>query len=257
MTGESSGIDFAWRRQTVFLCLSGFFLGTLAFLNVVGISRFLDLSFDVFGVSIPLAIAVGVLPYPITFICTDLISELFGEKKAKEMVWIGLILNLWVLLILWLGGVLPGFENIDPGTGSPVLDEAGRLPVFFEVRDLAFGAVAASMIAYLLAQLCDVRLFHFFKKLTGGKHLWLRNTASTSVSQVVDTTAVILVTHFYAGALPIMENEPLWSQLLMFIAGGYLFKFLIALLDTPLIYLARGLLIPYLGLKENEEATSL
>ena len=103
MSSDKATIDFAWRRQTVFLVLSGFFLGTLAFLNVVGISRFLDLSFDVFGVSVPLAIAVGVLPYPITFLCTDLISELFGEKKAREMVWIGLLLNLWVLLILWLG----------------------------------------------------------------------------------------------------------------------------------------------------------
>ena len=73
MSSDNPTIDFAWRRQTVFLVLSGFFLGTLAFLNVVGISRFLDLSFEVFGVSIPLAIAVGVLPYPITFLCTDLI----------------------------------------------------------------------------------------------------------------------------------------------------------------------------------------
>ena len=257
MNSDTTSIDFAWRRQTVFLVLSGFFLGTLAFLNVVGISRFLDLSFEIFGVSVPLAIAVGVLPYPITFLCTDLISELFGEKKAREMVWIGLILNLWVLLILWLGSVMPGFETVDPQTGLPVLDEAGRLPVFFEVTHLAFGAVAASMIAYLLAQLCDVRLFHFLKRLTGGKHLWLRNTASTSVSQVVDTTAVILVTHFYAGALPINENESLWPQLLVFIAGGYLFKFLVALLDTPIVYGARRVLMPYLGLAQNEEATHL
>ena len=69
-TGEP-GIDYVWRRQTVFLALSGLFLGTLAFLNVVGISRFLDLSFDVFGITVPLAIAVGVVPYPITFRCTD------------------------------------------------------------------------------------------------------------------------------------------------------------------------------------------
>ncbi len=257
MSNDDPTIDFAWRRQTVFLVLSGFFLGTLAFLNVVGISRFLDLSFEVFGVSIPLAIAVGVLPYPITFLCTELMSELFGEKKAREMVWIGLLLNLWVLLILWLGSIMPGFENLDSQTGLPVLDEAGRLPVFFEVTHLAFGAVAASMVAYLLAQLCDVRLFHFLKRLTAGKHLWLRNTASTSVSQIVDTTAVILVTHFYANALPINENESLWTQLLVFIAGGYLFKFLVALLDTPIVYAARHVLVPYLGLGKNEEATHL
>ena len=162
MNTAESGIDYAWRRQTVFLALSGLFLGTLAFLNVVGISRFLDLSFDVFGMTVPLAIAVGVLPYPITFMCTDLISELFGEKKAREMVWIGLLLNLWVLLILWVGTSMPGFEVIDPQTGLPELDEAGRLPVFFEVKHLAFGAVAASMIAYLLAQLCDFQACRYW-----------------------------------------------------------------------------------------------
>ena len=112
------------RRQRVFLILSGIFLGTLALLNVLGISRFLDMSFDVFGLTIPLVVAVGVLPYPVTFLCTDLISELFGEKKARDMVWVGVILNVWVIFLLWLGGILPGFESMDPVSGMPVPDEA-------------------------------------------------------------------------------------------------------------------------------------
>ena len=78
--------DYRKRRQRVFLILSGFFLGTLALLNVLGISRFIDLSFTMFGVSIPMVVAVGVLPYPLTFLCTDLISELYGEKRARDMV---------------------------------------------------------------------------------------------------------------------------------------------------------------------------
>ena len=249
--------DYAKRRQRVFLVLSGIFLGTLALLNVLGISRFVDLSFTVFGVSIPMVVAVGVLPYPVTFMCTDLISELYGEKKARDMVYVGLLLNGWVIFLLWLGGVLPGFEPMDPSTGLPAVDEAGRMPVFFEIRDLAFGAVAASMLAYLVAQFCDVRLFHFWKKLTGGKHLWLRNNASTMVSQIVDTTAVIMITHFYANALPINEGEDIWPQLLVFIASGYVFKLVVALADTGPIYLAVRYLRPYLGLKENEEATGV
>jgi uncharacterized integral membrane protein (TIGR00697 family) len=242
------------RRQRVFLILSGIFLGTLALLNVLGISRFLDMSFDVFGVTIPLVVAVGVLPYPVTFLCTDLISELFGEKKARDMVWVGVILNVWVIFLLWLGGVLPGFENVDPVSGMPVPDEAGRLPVFFEIRELAFGAVTASMIAYMAAQFCDVRLFHFWKNLTNGKHLWIRNNASTMISQMVDTTAVILITHYYANALPVNVDEPIFGQLMTFILSGYVFKLLIAALDTGPIYLLVGWLRPYLGLKENEEA---
>ena len=241
------------RRQRLFLVLSGMFLGTLAMLNILGISRFLDLSFTVFGINIPMVVAIGVLPYPVTFICTDLISELYGEKKAHDMVWMGVLLNAWVIFLLWLGGVLPGFD-LD-AKGQPLVDAAGREPTFFEIRELAFGAVAASMVAYLAAQLCDVRLFHFWKRLTHGKHLWLRNNASTMVSQIVDTTAVILVTHFYAAALPVIADEPIWPQLMVFIASGYVFKLLVAALDTGPIYLAVRYLRPWLGLKENEEAT--
>ena len=134
------------------------------------------------------------------------------------MIWFGsgVLLNAWVIFILWLGGVLPGFEPVDVSTGAPALDEAGRLPVFFEIRELAFGAVAASMLAYLVAQFCDVRLFHFWKKLTRGKHLWLRNNASTMVSQIVDTTAVILITHFYARALPVDPDADIWASAFCF-----------------------------------------
>ncbi|MCE2437266.1 MAG: VUT family protein, partial [Pseudomonadales bacterium] len=161
---------FALRRQRTFLFLSGIFLGTLTMLNLLGISRFLDASFEIFGVTVPIVLAVGVLPYPITFLCTDLIGELFGRKRASDLVLMGLILNLWVVFILWLGGALPGFEPIEPATGLPVLDEGGRLPVFFEVRRLTYGSVQASMIADLTAQYCDVRLFHFWKWLTGGRY---------------------------------------------------------------------------------------
>ena len=248
--------NYGERRERVFLVLSGIFLGTLALLNVLGISRFLDLSFSVLGFSIPMVVAIGVLPYPVTFLCTDIVSELYGEKKARDMVWVGLLLNGWVIFLLWLGGVLPGFEATDPTTGAPALDAAGRLPVFFEVQHLAFGAVAASMIAYMAAQFCDVRLFHFWKRLTNGRHFWLRNNASTMTSQLLDTTAVILITHYYAHALPISSGEAIWPQLMTFILSGYVFKLVFAALDTGPAYLLIGWLRPYLGLGANEEVTT-
>ena len=129
---------------------------------------------------------------------------------------------------------MPGFEVIDPQTGLPELDEAGRLPVFFEVKHLAFGAVAASMIAYLLAQLCDVRLFHFWKSLTKGKHLWLRNNLSTVVSQLVDTTAIMTVLYFANNLGSSIQSI---SDLVGLIFASYIFKVLVALFDTPLFYL--------------------
>lgn len=244
--------DYRLRRQRVFLVLAGIFLGTLSLLNILGISRFVDLSFTVFGVEIPMLVAVGVLPYPVTFICTDLISELYGRRRATEVVWMGLALNLWIVLLLWLGGALPGFETVD-ANGELVPDAAGRLPVFFEIRALAFGAVTASMIAYLAAQWCDVQLFHFWKWLTEGRHLWLRNNGSTLASQLVDTVAVILITHFWAKALPINAAEAIWPQLFVFIASGYVFKVLVALVDTGPIYLLVARLRPFLGLRGDEE----
>ena len=228
------------RRERVFLVFAGLFLGSLAMLNIIGITRFIDLSFTVPGLGwrVPMPVAVGVLPYPITFLCTDFISELYGRRRANFVVFVGLLLNLWVVAILWLGGVLPGTE----GSGN----------TFSEVRTLAFGAVAASMVAYLAAQFIDVQLFHFWKRLTGGRHLWLRNNGSTLVSQLVDTVAVILITHFYAHALPIKPDESVSGQLFTYIAAGYGFKLAAAMLDTlPFYvgthYLSRFLRIPPVG----------
>ena len=248
--------DFERRRQRVFLVLAGLFLGTLSLLNVLGISRFVDLSFTIFGLQIPMIVAVGVLPYPVTFLCTDLISELYGRKRATEVVWMGLVLNVWIVFLLWIGGALPGVagaENVDPTTGELMPDAAGRLPPFFEIRALAFGAVAASMIAYLSAQWCDVQLFHFWKWLTKGRHLWLRNNGSTVVSQLVDTVAVILITHYWAQALPIDLGMPIASQLMVFIVSGYVFKLTVALLDTGPIYLLVRWLRPFLGIAKDQE----
>ncbi|MBE9136697.1 queuosine precursor transporter [Nodosilinea sp. LEGE 07088] len=234
------------RREVVFLVLSGLFLGTLGMLNILGISRFVNIF--TWG-DVAVTVAVGVLPYPLTFLCTDLISELYGKERANQVVWVGLALNIWVLFIVWLGGVLPGFEALDPITGELARDAAGRLPVFFEIRNLTFGAVTASMLAYLTAQFVDVYLFHFWKELTNGKHLWLRNNGSTLVSQLVDTTAVVLITHFLAGALPIEAGQALWPQLIRFIGYGYVFKLVAALLDTGPFYLCVFWLSDYLGLE--------
>ena len=106
------------RRERVFLVLAGLFLGTLAMLNILGITRFLNLAFFIEGSSeweYPLAIAVGVLPYPITFLCTDFICELYGQARASFVVWVGLLLNLWVVGFLWLGNLHPhhlGLETL-------------------------------------------------------------------------------------------------------------------------------------------------
>ena len=241
------------RRERVFLLLAGLFLGSLTMLNILGISRFITL-FSVGEISF--AVAVGVLPYPVTFLCTDLISEFWGRKRANWVVTVGLCLNVWVIFILWLGGVLPSVPAMDPATGLPAIENLsvseGKLIdpdslAFYQIRALTFGAVVASMLAYLAAQFCDVYLFHFWKKLTAGKHLWLRNNGSTLVSQLIDTVAVILITHFYAGALPSpAAGTSLTQHLLTFIVTGYVFKMIVALLDTIPFYFLVNYLKNYL-----------
>ena len=218
----------------------------------MGTSRFIDLSFELFGLRIPMALAIGVLPYPVTFLCTDFISELYGQKRATFLVWVGLLLNLWVVLFLWLGGALPPSVEFDPSTGLPPTDAYDF--AFYRIRFLTMGAVVASMIGYLTAQLCDVSLFHFWKRLTGGRHLWLRNNGSTVVSQFVDSFAVITITHFYARGIPIDPDSALWPQLWIFIASGYVFKIVVALVDTLPFYMGVHYLSRYLELDSNADS---
>ena len=169
-----------------------------------------DLGFKVFVVS------AGILPYPITFLVTDLISELYGQKKANRAVASGFIASIFVLIFLWLGGIFSAIPDsvVSDQTYNAVFRNAWRI-------------IAASMVAYLIAQFIDVRIFHFWKKLTKGKHLWLRNNGSTIASQLVDTTLVICI--LFIGVWD-------FKQIFNGIIDGWLFKMLIALIDTPIIY---------------------
>jgi len=232
------------RAEWVFMILSGIFLGSLTMLNILGITKFIEFEFTVLDTQIPFPVAVGVLAYPITFLCTDFISELFGKKRANMVVWIGLLLNLWVIVILWLGGVLPPEPQFNE-TGEIIRGSNGW--IFYEVRTATFAATSASMIAYISAQFIDVHIFHFLKKLTNGKHLWLRNNGSTLISQLVDSSAVILITHFYADALPKDEFGNLTQPLIYFIMASYIFKFLTALVDTIPFYIGTKYLARYIN----------
>ncbi|KPL25938.1 MAG: transporter, partial [Bacteroides sp. SM1_62] len=184
--GDNAEPEIKRRREVVFIILSGFFLGTLAMLNILGISRQIDLSFTVSGIRIPFIVFIGVLPYPLTFLCTDFISELYGKKRANTVVWVGLLLNIWVIFILWIGGILPPKPELIEN-GLPPLEDPSR--VFFQIRKWTVSATVASMIAYLTAQFVDVHIFHVIRKRTRGRMLWLRNNGSTLTSQMVDSIA--------------------------------------------------------------------
>lgn len=237
------------RREVVFIILAGVFLGTLAILNILGISRQIDLSFNLGSVHIPFVVFVGVLPYPVTFLCTDFISELYGKRRANMVVWTGLLLNIWVLFILWLGASLPPHTPLGPD-GLPHIDHPDR--TYFQIRQWTSMATLASMIAYLSAQLVDVQIFHLLKRLTRGKALWLRNNGSTLTSQMVDSLAVILITYFFSNAISITPGETVAHGLVILILSNYVFKLTAALVDTLPFYLGTRWLSKYLQLDPNE-----
>ena len=198
-------------KEYFYHILSAVFIASLVTCNLIA-NKFVtvDLGFKVFIVS------AGILPYPITFLVTDLISELYGQKKANRVVISGFIASLFVLLFLWLGGQFNAISE------SVVTDQT-----YNAVFRNAWRIIAASMVAYLFAQFVDVRIFHFWKKLTNGKHLWLRNNGSTIASQLIDTTLVISI--LFIGVWDL-------NQIMNGILDGWLFKMLMAFIDTPIIY---------------------
>lgn len=244
-----SEITIAARRERVFLMVASIFFGTLGIVNILGISRFVDLSFSIGDWTVPMLIPLGVLPYPITFLCTDIISEFYGKQRANLVVWLGLLVNLWILGILWFAGILPPNIPIDPSTQLPPVTHSDY--AFFQIRLFTISSVFASMIAYLVAQLLDVHLFHFWKKLTRGNHLWLRNNGSTIVSQFVDTVIVVSFTYFFTKALPITSDKAILPQLMSLIFASYTFKVIAALIDTIPCYLIVYSLRRYFGLSKQ------
>ncbi|MEY3006756.1 MAG: hypothetical protein RI942_1098 [Pseudomonadota bacterium] len=256
MTSKLSTAVIMERRERVFLVLAGVFLSAMTLLNVIGITRFVQLG--------PLALAVGVLPYPLTFLCTDLICELYGRSRANFLVSLGLGINILILIILSIGAQVP---SVDAGSLPPwqVLQLAesvalpngdivsGSVELYSLIYATTSGAVFASMLAYIAAQYCDVQLFHFWKRLTKGKHLWLRNNLSTLVSQWVDATMVVMVTFGAA----FFRDELTFKALVVLILSNYGFKALVALLDTIPLYILVSYLRGYLHLKPLELAIPL
>lgn len=234
------------RREIVFLLFSGVFIGTLAMLNILGITRLIDLSFNFFGYSVPFRVFVGVLPYPVTFLCTDFISEFYGKKRASMVVWVGFALNIWVIFILWIGGILPPVPDMMEATGLPEVSDPNYL--YFQLRLYTFSATFASMIAYLTAQFVDVHVFHFLKKRTKGKKLWLRNNGSTLTSQLVDSLAVVMITYFFTNAIKVPIGFSNTHFIIVLIFSNYLFKMIAALVDTIPFYLGSKFLSKYLNI---------
>lgn len=201
------------RYEQVYLILAGVFIAALVSCNLIFQKFF---TWTPFGL-ITFNISVGILPYPITFLVTDILSEIYGKKRADMVVASGFIASLFMMVVVTVAQWVPPVE------WSPV-DQA----TFVKVFGLAGPAVMASMTAYLVAQFIDIRIFHFWKKLTGGRHLWLRNNGSTVLSQLIDTGLVLSILS--------LAKVLTWEQFPSLLLQGFLFKVLVAAFDTPIFY---------------------
>lgn len=214
----------------VYLILAGLFIASLVASNLI-FQKFFYVDF--FG-WYTFEISVGILPYPLTFLITDTISEIYGKKKANLVVTAGIFASIFSLFIVSISEYVPATE------WSPISNE-----IFALVFGATGIAVFASMLAYLLAQYIDISIYHFWKKITKGKHLWLRNNFSTFTSQLVDTAAVLILLCFF--------EKISWDNFFALFLSGFLFKVLVALTDTPFLYALVYGFRKLFGLKDADE----
>ena len=205
-------------QERLYLIFAGIFIASLVACNLI-LQKFFTWNF----LGLTFELSVGIIAYPVTFLVTDLISELYGKKRANQVVISGFCASVFTTLLIFIS------MNATAADWSPV-----DSTTFNKVFGLSAPAFLASMMAYLTAQFIDVRIFHFWKRLTKGKHLWLRNNASTMFSQLVDTSMVLIIL-CSAGAIG-------WERFGSLLLMGWLFKVLVALIDTPIIYFLLWLL---------------
>jgi uncharacterized integral membrane protein (TIGR00697 family) len=224
--------SLASKKQALFIymILAALFISSLVSSNLIFKKFF---AWDFFGFY-TFEVSVGILPYPLTFLITDTISEIYGRKKANQVVTVGIFASLFSLLIILVSNQVSAIPT------SPIQDDT-----FNRVFGSTGIAVSASMIAYLFAQYIDIAIYHFWKKQTKGRHLWLRNNFSTMSSQFIDTLVVIgLLCSF--GEIP-------WNKFNVLLFSGFLFKVIVAALDTPVLYLIVYSFRKRFKLKVNEE----
>ncbi|MCB4799924.1 queuosine precursor transporter [Neotamlana laminarinivorans] len=225
--------------QRIYILLGALFITSLVVSNLIFQKFFYWYPFniEIFGSKL-FEISVGILPYPITFLITDLISEIYGKKRANDIVIAGIFASLFSLLIIYISSIVPATSW-----------SAVNNNLFKKVFGNSAIAVFASMLTYLFAQFVDIQIYHFWKRITKGKHLWLRNNFSTWFSQFVDTLTIV----FLLCSFGIIE----WNNFKGLLVSGFLFKVIVAACDTPFLYLGVYLFKKRFKLKTNEELNLL
>jgi queuosine precursor transporter len=214
---------FASKKDTVYVVLAGIFITNAVVAELIG-GKLIYVGSAV--------MSIGILPWPIVFITTDLINEYFGEKGVRKLSLITACLIAYTFVILFLAMQIPAVD------GENLISDAQFNGVFGQ----SMWIIVGSIVAFLVSQLIDVTVFHFFKRKTGNKMIWLRSTGSTVISQLFDSFIVLGIAFWMTGKM----DTPTF---VLSAFTGYSVKLIIAILMTPMIYLGHYIIEKYIHSK--------
>ncbi len=242
------------KATRLYILLGSFFVANAIIAEVIGVKIFSlektwgiqPLELHIFGNSFSFNLTAGVLLWPVVFIMTDIINEYFGMKGVRFLSFIAAALIAYTFILfqgaIWLHPADFWVGNYQ-GQGISNADDAYRV-----ILGQGSWIIIGSLAAFLIGQILDVLVFHTIKKATGEKAIWLRATGSTLVSQLIDSFVVLFIAFYIGPRISANQGEP-WSLnlVLAICVGNYIYKFIVAVAMTPVIYLMHGIIERYLG----------
>ncbi|OFY83378.1 MAG: hypothetical protein A3F72_20250 [Bacteroidetes bacterium RIFCSPLOWO2_12_FULL_35_15] len=216
---------FSSKRNLVFIVLAGIFITNAVVAELIG-GKLIQIG--------PFIMSIGIIPWPVVFITTDLINEYYGRSGVKKLTIITASLIAYAFVILFLAIKIPAAIGISTVTDAQ----------FYAVFGQSLWIIVGSLVAFLISQFIDVSIFWLLRDKTGGKMIWLRSTGSTIISQLIDTFVVLGIAFWLPGKMTT-------SVFLNAALTGYTFKLVIAIVLTPLIYVGHAAIEKYLGDEES------
>lgn len=238
----------------LFIILGGFFIANALIAEFIGVKIFSleesigiqPISLNLFGAVFSFNLTAGVLLWPVVFIMTDIINEYYGERGVKFLSYMAASLISYAFFMFFIA------IRLTPASWWTGSKAVAGVPDMQMAYSAVFGQglwiIIGSLIAFLIGQVLDVMIFHRIKKATGEKYIWLRSTGSTLVSQLIDSFVVLGIAFYIGPKIQPSQGTP-WSlqQLMSVGTGNYIYKFIVAVALTPVIYLAHGWIEKYLG----------
>ena len=235
------------RGARLFVVLAGFFVANALMAEFIGVKIFAleptlgiaPLNWNLFGQSGSLNFTAGVLLWPVVFLMTDIVNEFYGRRGVRLISWLAAALIAYAFAFAYLAiHLVPAEFWIHAGASQGVDDMQVAFAAMF---GQGLWTIGGSLVAFMIGQLVDVAIYHRVRRVTGERHVWLRATGSTLVSQLVDSFVVLYIA-FVLGP----QHWPI-SLFLAVATVNYAYKFLVAVCATPLVYAGHSLIERYLG----------